>query len=288
MNYSLCLKNALAIVLFMFTVHCCSLNNNTEKSSYPKTLFITSSCGAFNDEKNTTLQPENAYVIIDSVSSGLISMSICYFWHNDQSGFFADIPVVGITGSNDDFSISAKGIAARCKTIWRSENKEFQNITFDVTGHYKQSSEDVALNIIVTPSDNTIFPYLEILEVSADNKQNEEWRAETEWPLSKLVFNNQMDIPVIIRWDAISDAQDESLTLKANALTSKWCLYYTYPNEFPVATLIIDKHEFEINLFAEERYSMEQRSQYDIDDVGGLDKHSFFNYTFNIVPELFQ
>lgn len=243
------------------------------------TLFITSSVGAFNGEKLQEIKPYNAYLLVNEVSSSAVSMEVYYKW--GHLGFTAVIPSVEIDGTIDDFGVSAENVAARYKT-YNINKVDYQDITMSINGSFKKASRDVSLDLSITPSDNTIFPFVEIRSVVTKKPVFEPGGAISEWPFSKLIVHNQLDTPVTIIWLAI----DGRPTLEAQSSFSCWSDYYN-PSSFPSAILVKDGNEYEINLLAEGRYSMEKKRVYHFES-GGLDCHNYSQYTFNITPDLFE
>ena len=271
------MKQLLIIASIALFCTCCTHFNNGEISQ--KQLWITSSVGAFNGEKTGDILPENAYVIISPVSAGNIALDVVYSW-GEYGGISIEVPEIRITGSDNDFTFSQEGVSARCRLSFA--RKDYQDVIIDLSGHYSKGGEE-PFTLILSPKDNTICPWLEIKEVSPTSVELPLGGADVEFPASKLVIDNQLTIPVTIKWayDNITP-----ISISAKETKSCWCLNYSNESSFPPSTLIADGQEYALDLFAEGKYTKENKKVYHFID-GIPDTHRYIVYTVALTPELY-
>ena len=273
-------KIGIAIIAVLCT--CCS---NPSSDSTPTTLYITSSVGAFNGEKSGDILSGNgdAYVTISPVSTDIIALNVVYAW-GEYGGISIEVPEVEITGSGKDFTISRDNVAAKCRLSFSGARKEIQDIDMDIVGHYKSGglfSEEVSFDLVLSPSDNTICPWLEIKEVSPTPVELPMGGSIAEYPASKLIIKNRLSVPVSIKWEG--DPIDP-ITINVNETKICWGREDWYDElNFPQATLIAEGQEYDIDLFADGGYTKVDRRVYHIVD-GRPETHRYYEYTIDLTP----
>lgn len=279
------MKNSIIYLLFILSlfVSCVKVDDNSSLFKQSETLYITSSKGAFNGESLRGFQPLDAYITISWESANTVSMHLYYSWSQKNIELLADIPNIKTNGSKKVFSISEVDIPAKCTThFFNRETGLDQEITLDIEGAYDSTGEDVSFTLSVTPSDNTVFPCIKIDKVSSQKTELKEGGAIIEWPFARYCFDNQMDTPIIIKWDGVV----ESLTVEAKTLQYCWSYDADDAINPNPAILIKDGQEFKV-AFSEMKYTQESLSVFHVDS-GTIDRHGFEQYTFSITPALFE
>ena len=254
-----------------------------EEDYSQETLYIFTSNGALNGERAQSLFPGEAFLTINRLSSGHISMHIAYSWNRGgRTGFSADIPDLPISGPDDDFMIAEEAVTAQCN-MECGRRVDWKEMTLNLKGYYKRISGTVSFNLVLTPSDNRAFPSLEIIKTTHSQIKLEEAGVEVDFAFDNFVFNNQLDTPVTVRWEAYPG----EVTIAAHSSESVWGdEEYDIPKLFSTATLLMDGKEVETDLFAEGQYSAQKEHQYHI-ECGVLCLHEYTLYTFNITPAVF-
>lgn len=274
-------NSLVSLILLAATCICC------QKTSFPETLYITSSTGAFNGEKAEELLPSEASLTIDWASSGKASLSIKYSWTVD-GGFTIDISDVELNGSADNFSIPEQDVAARCKLSFARE--DYKDITLKVSGHYNSRATNNKFFLLIDPSDNTICPSLEINNASTTKVNLMRGGAEDPGALPRLVLVNQLNLPITFEWNHLGIS---STVIKANE-TKSFLLedieYLEDPYLKPSigkSSITIDGQKYMVDLFADWEYTEEYCRKYTFTD-GAPEDVSYKKYTFTITPEIYD
>ena len=79
---------------------------------------------------------------------------------------------------------------------------DYNEISLNVNGYYNSGSKGDNFKLVISPSDNTICPWLDIRDVRNEPIKLEECSGiDVEWARSLLTFCNQLTVPVIVNWD---------------------------------------------------------------------------------------
>ncbi len=275
------MKKLLIFAMLVMVCTCCS--NKPSVDVGQRTLYITSSVGAFNGEETTELLPSEAYATIKYLSDNSVSLYVYYEWSASDIIIF-DIPVIAINGTNNDFTISQEGVSA--KYSMSKVNITGQDITVNISGHFSKTgsrkAENVSFNLILSPSDNTKCPYVEIKEISLTPVDLEMGGDIAEWYAARIRFNNHLAFQIKI----------ESLGSRKKVLAGESKLFYDNYGECDnlsslTTVLTIEEKEYEVYFFAEGGYGEEKHIVYHF--VGGwLDVHRYTEYTIDITPSFYE
>ena len=270
------MKKVFFLVLAALTFACCA------KDSGSKTLYITSSKGAFNGEKTQQILPKEAKVVINSISSTNASLNISYSWSGIIS-FAIEVPSTAISGSLTDFTISAENVPARCNMVFHQD--DYKDVTLNISGYYKKAAKSKPFHLVITPTDNAACPYLEIDEVSEKHVDLQPGGANVDYYLSKEVFNNLLTVPITIKWKDVFTPEYKTFTIDSNKST-----WYWEEDALPIEGLsesivIAEGKEYLVNFLKEGNFSRQACSEFHF-HAGEPQDHRYELYTFNITPEL--
>ncbi len=265
------------IVFAILSVVCTCCSKQFIKDDAQRTLYITSSEGAFNGDNTETLRPNEAYASINYLSKNSISLFIYYSW-GDLNVIIIDIPRIKITGSANNFTILQKGVGAKY-TMSLAKIKE-QDITVDISGHFankgNKQGEIVPLSFILTPSDNTICPWLEIKEVSLSPVNLIPGGAISDWPDSQIRFNNNLDVQITL------ESVGSRKKVKAGESTTMYFSSPYYASLSSIKTaLTVEGKKYELYFFAGGQYTEEKHIDY-LFVSGRPDTHCYTEYTIDI------
>ena len=278
------MKRLLFLAIVATTCIYCNKNSSTDfdtdNTTFPDTLFVAYSVGAFKYDRLEVLYPTDAYVVFDRSSSDKVSISIFYSWGSlGRAGFKTVIPEVDITGMHDDFRISAAGVAAETRT-WNFTWEKESSVLVDVQCSFREVLGEEALSLVVTPKDNDYSPVIKIARVS-DKKVEYHGGDQVDPFFERAVFNNELDVPVSVLWGFLPNGQ-----LKLDAHSSSTVHEDFSFSHHSLAYLEIDETKTEIDFWADGRYS--SNSVIECSLAGGeLSSYDVTEYVFNITPELY-
>lgn len=292
-------RSLITVVSLALLSVCCTHNiedrfHDGSITSLSDSLFVVHSVGAYTDDQLSVIYPQEAYVVFDWSQADNLSIIIKYSWHQDRSGFMAEIPIVNYVGSRDDFRVSdEERFEAHCKS-WDSSNVKESTIPVTIKSSFRKSADGVTISFVLTPSDNTIFPVLKISDVSTSRIDYERTGGDiVDFFEMLFVFTNELDSPVTIQWDKVlfepiqlapktskTIFGDESFVLKGLVA------FPTDRQNYP-ACVIVDGHSEEIDFFNEACFSKDNVSEFSLYS-GEIEDLSYPVYYFTIPQTLFN
>lgn len=294
-------KNTITIVAAALSFLCCTNVIDRYPTSADKsltdTLFVVSSFGAFSNDKLGEIYPQESYVVLDWSSTDIVSIRIKYSWHHDSSGFIAEIPNVKVVGSRDDFLILDEGgYEAQCK-CWYSNTVKESSIQITIKSSLHRSSDDVTASFFLTPSDNSMFPELEIWDVRSNRVEYDRTGGDiVEYPLLRCVFTNELDCPITILWEQVLSSSIEidsraSITLFSNLeplspLLSSMIDFPAERQNYP-ATVIANDKSVVFDFFEDSVFSIDNISEFRLDS-GEIESVSYKVAYFSVTQLLFN